>query len=121
MPIYEYECPECDHITEVIQTTYDYKESVPCKICGTEAPKAVSVPTMQPDDMWNGHYSVSLGRRFNSRREYNDYCKRNGFEASSARDRGAVESANRAKAAKDAKAKEERTRHVAQHVRDFMI
>lgn len=122
MPIYEYYCEECDDITEVI--TYRIgdgpaKESV-CKWCGNKAELAVSVPSMRPDDMWNGHYSVSLGKHFNSRREYNDYCKRNGYEASGARDQGAVESARRTREYKNQKQKKARTEHVAKHVREFM-
>jgi putative FmdB family regulatory protein len=120
MPIYEYECDDCDHITEVIQQKVGPDREYRCAICGNKARLAVSVPSMQPDDMWNGHYSVSLGRHFNSRSEYNSYCKEKGFEVSGARDRGAIESAARAKVAKAQKEKNDRLKTVSTVVRDYM-
>lgn len=121
MPIYEYECEQCDAITEVFKVKPDPDEEAPCAFCGEDAQLAISVPAMQPDDMWNGHFSISLGRHFNSRREYNDHCKRHGFEQSSAHDRGAYESAQRAKAAKEEKQRKRRHEFVAEQVRDRII
>ena len=36
MPIYEYECEKCNHITEALRTMAQADESLPCESCGSD-------------------------------------------------------------------------------------
>ena len=47
MPIYEYECPKCEGMTEVLQATMDGGEpTTECAHCGEEAKKIISKPNI---------------------------------------------------------------------------
>jgi len=37
MPLYTYECPQCGHVTELFCAVRDYKETMPCEDCGSDA------------------------------------------------------------------------------------
>lgn len=46
MPIYEYTCPKCDHITEALELRASLmRQSIPCNKCGTMSPKKPSTGT----------------------------------------------------------------------------
>ncbi len=42
MPIYEYECPDCDEKFEQFKPVHASGEDVPCPKCATPAPRVVS-------------------------------------------------------------------------------
>jgi len=44
MPVYEYQCPECNHITEQVRFLKEYEEgcTVKCEKCGANAKRILS-------------------------------------------------------------------------------
>ena len=61
--IYEYKCPDCKHITEVLCKLAERTESHPCEGCGIPAPIILSLPAFTPR-LWgdsHGYYDGSLG------------------------------------------------------------
>jgi putative FmdB family regulatory protein len=61
MPIYEYRCEKCKTQFEYIKLRPQPDGTRKCPECGAEAELAVSVPYMQPDDLWAGRVDPTLG------------------------------------------------------------
>jgi putative FmdB family regulatory protein len=52
MPVYEYECPECDHYFTDLKPIAEFKQLTYCPACGGVANKIISAPrlnTMRTD------------------------------------------------------------------------
>jgi putative FmdB family regulatory protein len=47
MPIYEFQCPKCDAVTEQVSSIYDSSESIMCDKCGGIAHKIISQTTFR--------------------------------------------------------------------------
>lgn len=118
MPIYEYDCTNCARRFEWYKGSVGPDNTHTCPDCGATANLAVSVPAMQPDDLWFGKYDESLGREFSSRKQRDDYCKTKGIEVSDSGARSSAQDARGRREAANAKAREEA---VAKTVRDILI
>lgn len=118
MPIYEFHCMDCGEEFELITQFADGRQVTECVNCGMTADRMVSVPAMQPDDLWAGHYDVTLGKHFDSKKRRDDYCKRKGYEVA---DSGAKNSAQDARARKLAAENAAREKAVAKVVQDTLI
>ena len=118
MPIYEYDCSNCNRRFEVYQLVIGPHKEHLCTVCGGGAILAVSVPAMQPDDMWMGKYDEALGRTFDSKKRRDDYCKARGIETS---DSGAGSAAADARGRQKAAERKALENEVGELVRDIMI
>ena len=49
MPLYEFQCRRCEHITEEFQKLMEQKSLRTCEECGDTAAKVVSAPNIQDD------------------------------------------------------------------------
>lgn len=118
MPIYEYQCTECGDTFEVFQARIGPDEEKQCPQCFSRACLKVSVPKMEPDNMWaNPVYDESLGRTFNSRSEMKKYMSRNGIEDV---DAGTARDVKRNARLREEKAAKESGEEVARIVQDVM-
>lgn len=60
MPLYEYECPFCMSITELVCKIADMPDFSSCEQCGTQAHKIISrVANMRAD--WDSYIDENLG------------------------------------------------------------
>lgn len=123
MPLYETHC-ERDGVLEAQYPMERSEEDfLECPACGLPAPRIVSVPAMQPDDYWNGgRYSITLGRRFNSRKEQRDYERRKGVAPGGGLyDTGAARTVRRANEYREQRRAQKREAAIAKTVREVMI
>lgn len=47
MPIYEYRCTSCEHLFELLETTYDESKEKTCVKCGAAAERIISLTSFQ--------------------------------------------------------------------------
>ena len=59
MPLYEYKCGVCEHITSDFRGVEDRDNPVVCEICGCVAKKIISLPNADLPD--NERWSWSMG------------------------------------------------------------
>lgn len=50
MPLYEYKCGKCFHVTEAYYAVDDMPGARPCEECGTAAVRVISKPNVQSDN-----------------------------------------------------------------------
>lgn len=50
MPLYEYECGHCGHVTEAVMPMDDRDPSVPCEKCGNRAGYVISAPLVEGEN-----------------------------------------------------------------------
>lgn len=63
MPLYEYKCEICGHITEDVRTVDEKDNIADCEKCGSAARKIISIPNLVTDTNfgYTGKYDSRLG------------------------------------------------------------
>lgn len=89
MPLYGYECLECNNVFEVVLPLKDYKKKQPCPLCGANSRKQLSIGlSMDDHPAWLDDYILQgnlqdmddpATRPILSRQELNNYLKDNGI------------------------------------------
>lgn len=83
MPLYEYECPDCEEITEDFRQISDRAQPMECK-CGGLAEKIISPPYR--DRAWENGITLDHvelhPKHFRTRQELRSYCKKKGLTSS---------------------------------------
>lgn len=116
MPIYEYRCV-CGHRFENIKLSIGSgpEQQFECSECGEMAALQVSVPFMQPDDMWAGRVDPTFGY-VTSKKELERKEKAAGLERA---DKGLAAHVERAKRHREAVQDKKREEAIASTVKEF--
>jgi len=82
MPIYEYKCAVCEHITSDFRNVDERNHPAICENCGCVAKKIISAPNARTDEMYAGVVDKRLGKEpLTGRKDFEQRCKEKGLVA----------------------------------------
>lgn len=82
MPLYEYECNQCNKIFSLVRNLNEYKEKGKCPNCGLMSERIMSVPNVVTDTNfgYTGKVDKRLGRRpIAGRKDFRQRVRKKGY------------------------------------------
>lgn len=76
MPIYEYNCKNCEQVFEVVRRMQDYQEPAYCPKCSKEGVRKLSAPAVRGD--YAGYQCPVTGQWVEGRKAHEENLKRTG-------------------------------------------
>lgn len=90
MPIYEYKCPECEHIFEQFLRIADYTPTASCPDCGKESTRIYSPVHFSVDNWDRRGWQPAVGRPLKNKADLKDWLKANNMSEVGPEDAKAV-------------------------------